>query len=259
MNNNDIIDLSEDISELCEFLPLNIENLYPSFLLQNCLVRKNTEFYNNVALNVCHFYNYVLHTFLCRLYLAENKNVEFLKYIQKTKEVFSGKDGRRKNIDICDADVNLTLFNEIEKEAINYFFYLLKFDKSHQVYKLHQDIIDIRNVVAHLNYESISYELFITLVKKIKDNLLFLSKCLYSNTKTVFYQELDPPVRKGIMDKENYLEYIANMNKTHYFSQNDYKLTVKNNLLKDIKIASYKYFLDMYIKNVLGLSIEDMS
>ena len=116
---DDIIDLSEDISELWDFLPLDAEISYPNFLLQNCIIRKDTEFYNNATLNICHFYNYILHTYLCRLYLANDNNIELLKYIQLTKNVFSKKDGSRKDIIICCENINLNLFTEIEKEAIN--------------------------------------------------------------------------------------------------------------------------------------------
>ena len=130
---DDIIDLSEDISELWDFLPLDAEISYPNFLLQNCIIRKDTEFYNNATLNICHFYNYILHTYLCRLYLANDNNIELLKYIQLTKNVFSKKDGSRKDIIICCENINLNLFTEIEKEAINYFYHILNFDKSHQI------------------------------------------------------------------------------------------------------------------------------
>ncbi len=251
---DDIIDLSEDISELWDFMPLNAEDLYPSFLLQNCILRQNTEFYNNATLNICHFYNYILHTFLCRLYLADEAHIELLKYIQVTKEVFSGKDGRRRDINVCCESINLKLFNEIEKEAINYFFHLLKFDKTHQIAKTHQEIIDIRNSVAHLNYISIRRDLFLELIKKIKKNLAFISEKLYHYTKTVFYEELDGAVRKNLMDNENYIEYMGEMNKKHYFSPNDYRLAKINGLLKAVKENSYKYFIQKYIDEELLIS-----
>lgn len=253
MSNNKILDLNEDIQDLWSFLPLDIENLYPSFLLRNCIIREDTEFYNNIAMNICHFYNFVLHTFLCRLYLANESNIEFLKYIQKTKEVFSGKDGRHKNIDICCENIKLELFNEIEKDAINYFFHLLNFDKSHYVFKTHQEITDIRNNVAHLNYTIVNKDLFFSLKGKIKKNLLFLSQKLYPNTKKIFFYELDENVRKNIIDKENYALYIAEINKKHYFSPNDYSLLIRHQLLKNVKPQSYKYFIDLYIKNELDI------
>ena len=252
---DDIIDLSEDVAVLWDFLPLNAEVQFPEFLLRNCVVRENTEFYNNATLNVCHFYNYILHTYLCRLYLADEKNVELLKYIQLTKEAFSRKDGSRKDVVICCGNINLNLFTEIEKEAINYFYHILHFDKSHQISKKHQHVIDIRNSVAHLNYANINRDVFLSLISDIVEVLSFIADKIYHNTRTVIYEELDDRYRRGLLDTENYNIYFEEINHKHYFSKHDYQLMKDKGLLKDIKENSYKYFIKLYIENYLDLEI----
>lgn len=250
---DDLIDLSEDISELWDFLPLNIEAQYPEFLLRNCVVRESIDFYNNVALNICHFYNYILHTYLCRLYLADENNIELLKYIQLTKEAFSRKDGSRRDLTICCENINLNLFTEIEKEAINYFYHILHFDKSHQISKKHQHIIDVRNSVAHLNYTVINRDVFLSIISDIIEVLSFIADKIYRNTRKVIYEELDDRVRRGLLDTENYNIYFEEINQKHYLSKHDYLLMKNKGLLNDIKENSYKYYIKFYIENDLGI------
>ncbi len=246
---DDIIDLSEDISELWDFMPLNTKVQFPELLLRNCIVRENTEFYNNAALNICHFYNYVLHTFLCRLYLADDNNIELLKYIQLTKEAFSRKDGSRRDLTICCDNINLNLFTEIEKEAINYFYHILHFDKSYHISKKHQDIIDIRNSVAHLNYTIINRDVFLSLISNIIEVFNFIADKIYHDTRKAIYEELDDRVRRGLLDTENYNIYFEEINQKHFFSKHDYQLMKDKGLLKDIKENSYKYFIKLYLDN----------
>lgn len=253
---DDIIDLSEDISELWDFLPLSAKDVYPEYILRNCFIRNNTDFYNNASLNICHFYNYILHTYLCRLYLADENNIELLKYIQLTKEVFSRKDGSRRDLTICCENINLNLFTEIEKEAINYFYHILHFDKSHQISKKHQHIIDIRNSVAHLNYTVINRDVFLSLRSDIVEVLSFIANKIYQNTRKIIYEELDDRVRRGLLDKDNYQIYFDEISQKHYFSGHDYQLMKDKGLLKDIKENSYKYFIKLYIGNFLGIEIE---
>lgn len=245
----EIKDLSEDIADLWDFLPLKPDSLYPESLLQNCVLRENTGFYNNATLNICHFYNYVLHTFLCRLYLSDNQNIELLKYVQTTKEVFSGRDGHRGNVVITRENINVNLFIEIEKESINYFYHILNFDKGNQISKKHQNIIDIRNSVAHLNYILINENTFLSVIHDIKEILQFISEKLYKNTKKVICEEINESFRKGLLDIYNYQVYFDEMNGQNYFSKNDYKLIKTKGLLRDAPQNNYKYYIKLYIEN----------
>ena len=136
----------------------------------------------------------------------------------------------------------MNLFTEIEKEAINYFYHILNFDKSHQIAKKHQDIIDIRNSVAHLNYATISRESFLSIISKIIEIFHFISDQIYQNTKNVIYEALDDRVRRGTIDSDNYEIYFEEVNQKHYFSKHDYQLMKDKGLLKDIKENSYKYY-----------------
>lgn len=257
MADEDIIDLSEDISELWDFLPLNNPDTYPSKLLLSCFARKDLEFFNNAALNITHFYHYILHILLCRLYLANDKNLELLAYIQKTKEVFSGKD-RRRNVIISPETVNTNLFIEIERDAINYFFHILKFDKSQREVEINQKIIDIRNSVAHLNYIPLTQEGFMQLKENILHNLNFLFPKIYkaTNLKNIISSEFKQRFKTTSSYDESLLA-IEEMNAKHYLTKFDYILMVKNKLFVDVKPNSYKKHLQKYIESSLGYSISE--
>lgn len=255
---DDIIDLSEDIQELWDFLPLNNTEIIGNLLLQNTLVRKETPFYNNICLNVCNFYFYIIHCWLCRLYKLDEDNIELLKYIQITKSVFcSSEEGER--VVISDSqNIIAPLFFRIENDSFDYFLYLLDINKGCcGEYGTHKEIFKRRNQSAHLNYNSLSYEIFLKLVEDIKKNLYFLANQFYKKIKALMYDEITPLIKEQLIDTDNYKEYFIELNRKYNLSQYDYGLFIKNNLFSDDISGTYKEFLKRYITDELNLSFED--
>lgn len=255
---DDIIDLSEDISELWDFLPLNTTSEIGSLLLQNTLIRKEKPFYNNICLNVCNFYIYILHCWLCRLYKLDENNIELLKYIQITKSVFcSAEEGEK--IVISDAQhIVAPLFFKIENDAFDYFLYLMDIDKGCcGEYGIHKEIFKIRNQSAHLNYNPLSYEKFQNLVSNIKNNLGFWASKFYQKLKNLMYNEITPLIEDKLIDSDNYENYFVELNRNYNISTYDYKLFLQNNLFTDPIQGTYKEYLKKYIDKELNLNIED--
>lgn len=252
---DDLIDLSEDISELWDFIPLNKDSEIGELLLQNTLIRKEKPYYNNICLNVCNFYVYILHCLLCRLYKLDENNIELLKYIQITKSVFcSAEEGEQ--VVISDSQhINAPLFFRIENDAFDYFLYLMNVDKGCcGEYGTHKAIFKIRNQAAHLNYTPLSYENFQSLVTDIKNNLSFWASQFYQKMKSLMYDEITPLIEEQLIDSDNYENYFVELNRNYNISPYDYNLFLKNNLFADAIQGTYKEYLKKYIEDVLKLS-----
>lgn len=257
INDVGLVDLSEDLVELYDFLPLNQKHEYAIQLLNNCIVQKDTEFYNNSVLNICHFYTYALHCLLCKLYLLEDESIQLLQYIQVTTRVFDGRDSSRKFSKITSKEIEQTLFNAIEKDAICYFFHLLDIDRDNQVFKRHTDIFDDRNAVAHLNYSLYSRDKFDQLLENIRTNLQELSKKMYSKVKKKITKELYDLNKRKLLSEEDYLAQFESLNQQYYLNLYDYKLMVQNKLIKEPLKQNYKTYLKLYIKEYLQLADDE--
>ena len=254
----DIIDLSEDISELWDFLPLNNTETIGNLLLQNTLIKKDNPFYNNISLNVCNFYFYIIHCWLCRLYKLDENNIELLKYIQVTKSVFCSSEEGEKVVISDSQNIIAPLFFRIENDSFDYFLYLLDINKGCcGEYGVHKEIFKRRNQAAHLNYNPLSYEIFQKLIEDIKNNLCFLANQFYKKIKTLMYDEITPLIEKQLIDADNYKEYFIDLNRKYNLSQYDYSLFIINNLFLENVSGTYKEFLKQYIIDELNLSFEN--
>lgn len=252
---DDIIDLSEDISELWDFIPLNTTSEIGELLLQNTLVRRDKPFYNNICLNVCNFYIYILHCWLCRLYKLDENNIELLKYIQITKSVFCSSEEGEQVIISDTQHITAPLFFRIENDAFDYFLYLMEVDKGCcGEYGIHREIFKIRNQAAHLNYNPLSYEKFQELVTNIKNNLSFWASKFYQKMKSLMYDEITPLIEEQLIDDDNYEDYFVELNRKYNISAYDYSLFLKNNLFANTVQGTYKEYLKKYMDDVLQLS-----
>jgi hypothetical protein len=255
-------DNSVDFTELEDFMPLNCVKQYAYSLLNNNNIT-NREFCNNIALNVCHFYIFIIHCLLCRLYKTDEKHQEFLQYIHLTNEVFNSRDKNKSmeaDIKINVENINVDLFHKMGKErgAINYFFYFLGIAKGDSICGINSDIFDTRNKVAHLNYDNIDKEALDKLIKDIVNNLSFLSKKLYKNyTREIIYSEIQEAINNDSLDESNFQMYFEEVNKNFYISAFDYKLLIENHVLGDVGNNKYKQYLKKYVTEILGLMSND--
>ncbi|MCL2144044.1 MAG: hypothetical protein FWH43_00900 [Endomicrobia bacterium] len=247
-----IINLSEEITPLWDFMPLNGGNTeYAIRLLSNNFVSKDDDFYNNPTLNICHFYIFVLHNMLHRLYICKDQHIELLKYIQITSEVFKDIDSDKDTTlrAICSKEFSITLFNKLEREAIKFFFYLFNIDKTNDICQKNTSIFDLRNRIAHLNYVPVRYESFLDTINKICMNLQNLSQMLYEKiTQYIFLNEITPLIDQNLIDDTNYIEYFNDINIKYGLCEYDYKLCIENKLIETLDV-SYKAYLKLYIDN----------
>ena len=184
-----IIDLEEELYELKEYLPINTSNKFFAVMFSNLLVVKESDFYNNTVINLAHFYNYILHNLLVRLYNCDCNYLELLHYLQLTEACLNSNDGQKIELK-KDEKIDIYTFKNKEKNAINYFFHILGLDKTSQIYKNNQLIFDKRNLSAHLNYQIINSEMFDEFLTLISINLNFISEKMYKCTKQLIVDDL---------------------------------------------------------------------
>lgn len=253
MNNSDtLINIEDEIYELKDYLPLNINNRYFEKMFKNLLVIKETDFYNNVVIGLTHFYVYILHCLLLQLYHADDTHRDLLKYLQTTAGCLNSRDGKVL-IDL-EERFDILSFRQKEKEAIDYFLHILKMDKGSHLCQKHQKIIDIRNKAAHLNFEVINIEEFDTFLKLINDNLYELLKLIYKYTKGIVIKELKEAIKDERIDAEFYTPIFDEINQINHISTNFYKLFLKNNKFKNVSPKTPIFYLEKYIKEELKLS-----
>lgn len=250
-----IKDLNEEIFELQEFMPLDFENDFFIRMFQNMLVVENTDFYNNPCLNLVFFYIYVFHCLLSRLYSSDEKNIEFLKYLQVTENALSKRDGSNAEelVKFIKKDeINFYLFNGKEKDAINYFFHILGFDNGCSHCSKNQEVFDLRNKIAHLNLFIATKEDFDKLLSNIIENLGFVAEKIYQITKKIIYEEVK---ESKTIDEYNYKGVFETLNKTYYLSRNDYKLLIEKKYIKETKTKTPQFYIGKYIQEELGLEL----
>lgn len=248
-----IIDLNEGLFELQEFMPLNMENDFFIKMFQNLLVIKETNFYNNACLNLVFYYIYVLHCLLSRLYKANEKHIELLKYLHLTEKCLSKRDGKETDelkLFESEGEVNHFLFNGKEKEALDYFFHLLKMKRGCKQCKINQEIIDLRNKIAHLNFFVATQVEYEKLKENIEENLKFISNKLYKITKKLIYDEI---IEHKTIDEFNYAGVFEELNKKFYLNKYDYKLFIENKYIKSTRTKTPQYYIGRYIREELGL------
>lgn len=251
-----IIDLEEELYDLKEYLPINTSNNFFIVMFSNLLVVKDSDFYNNAVINLAHFYNYILHNLLVRLYNSNCNHLELLHYLQLTEACLNSNDGQK--IDLPkDKKIDIYTFKNKEKNAINYFFHILGFDKTSQIYKNNQLIFDKRNLSAHLNYQIINSEMFEEFLTLISTNLNFISEKMYKCTKQLIVNDLLIRIREHLILKDDYESFFEQINLDYNLSMKDYKLIIRKNYLKNIKENTPQYYISQYVQNVLGLEISD--
>lgn len=251
-----IIDLEEELYELKEYLPINTSNKFFAVMFSNLLVVKESDFYNNAVINLAHFYNYILHNLLVRLYNCDCNYIELLHYLQLTEACLNSNDGQKIELK-KDKKIDIYTFKNKEKNAINYFFHILGLDRTSQIYKNNQLIFDKRNLSAHLNYQIINSEMFDEFLTLISINLNFILEKMYKCTKQLIVDDLLVGIRKHLILKNDYESFFEQINIDYNLSINDYKLIIRKNYLKNIKENTPKYYISQYVQNVLGLEISD--
>lgn len=251
-----IIDLEEELYELKDYLPINTTNNFFTAMFSNLLIVKESDFYNNAIINLAHFYNYILHNLLVRLYNCNCDHLELLHYLQLTESCLNSNDGQKIELK-KDEKIDIYTFKNKEKNAINYFFHILGLDKTSQIYKNNQLIFDKRNLSAHLNYQIINSEMFDEFLTLISTNLNFISEKMYKCTKQLIVNDLLVGIRKHLILKDDYESFFEQLNLDYNLSTYDYKLIIDNNYLKNIKENTPKYYISQYVQNVLGLEISD--
>lgn len=251
---SNIIHLEDDLSELKEYLPLNMKNPYFNIMFENLLFIDDTGFYNNAVINLTHFYNYILHCFLVQIYYSE-ENRNLLKYLQHTTGSLNSRDNQ-KQIKL-DEQFDANSFSNVEKNTINYFFHIFNLCSNSHLCKNNNEIFDLRNSAAHLNMDIINENRFNSFIEKIKDNLNKLLNKTYKYSKKLLEQELSEAIKEGRIDEGSYPEIIEDINYMYGLSQNFYKLILHHNKFEHVKINSPQYYEQKYIEEVLGIEREE--
>ncbi len=183
--------------------------------------------------------------------------MQLLAYIQLTSENFTSNSNEEQQVldSISQNTFDASLFNGIERGAIRYFFYLFNIDKHNVIYQRHNEIFDLRNSIAHLNYRLVSHDTFIHTVQQIENNLTDLSTYLYSKvTRQVFHCEISPLIAAGTIDDTNYQGYFDDINARYNLCTMDYMLCRKNKLGHSCTGRNeYGKYLKMYIEYILKL------
>ncbi|MDD3237757.1 MAG: hypothetical protein PHV37_06630 [Candidatus Gastranaerophilales bacterium] len=249
-----IIDLEEELYELKDYLPIIMSNDFFLRMFTNLLVVKEADFYNDAVINLAHFYNYVLHYFLVRLYNCDSKHLELLNYLQLTESCLNSSDGQKIEIK-RDEKIDIYTFKNKEKSAINCFFHILGFDKTSTLCKNNQAIFDKRNLSAHLNYQVINADSFEDFICLISKNLIQISEKMYKCTKKLIVNDLLSAIKKKLITEEDYEPFFEQLNIDYKLSINDYKMIIVKDYLRSIKPNTPKYYINKYITEILGLEI----
>lgn len=264
MNDKNIINLEEDetIIEIKRFLPIITDDkVIPYFekMFQNLCIIEGSEFYNNAILNLTHFYNYLIRTYLVRLYNSNNQNIELLKYIQITEGCLSPLYSNENENDrtICIEDkTDIFTFRAKERKAIRYFFHILNIDENSCIFKYNEKIFQKRNNVAHLQYYNITKDEFDEFSQNILHGLTNIATKLVSITKQIIKTNIEnyksqDLISDDIYDIQNVLEKI---NKEYYISEMDYYLINKQDgSIKSAPKTSDLYWVKRYCLEILGL------
>lgn len=264
MSNISIINLGEDdiVAEIMRFLPQNTnDNAIPYFekMFQNLCIVADSDFYNNAVLNLTHFYNYLLRTYLVRLYNSNNYNIELLKYLQTTEgclsPLYSNENEDDKTICI-EEKTDIFTFRAKERKAIRYFFHILKIKENSCIFQYNEEIFKKRNNVAHLQYTNVTaneFNLFADIVLKalthlVKEMVPITKKIIISIIENYKQKDL---ISENIYDIQNVFETL---NKEFYLSEMDYYLINKQDgSIKFAPETSNLYFAKRYCLEILGL------
>lgn len=248
-----VINLNESLSELKEYLPLNMRNSYFEIMFENLLLVEETEFYNNAIVNLTHFYNFVLHCLLLQVYFSEENRV-LLKYLQKTTGSLNSRDNDK--IINLEERFDLKTFCNIEKDSIKYFFHILGFCENSHLCQKNQTIFDLRNSAAHLNMDIINKNRFDDFISKIQYNLEALLKKTYKYTKDLIFKELKEAIKENRIDDFLYPQIFEEINPIYCVSLKFYKLFFKYNTFQNVQNNSPLYYMQKYLQEVLSLEHE---
>lgn len=249
-----IIDLEEELYELKDYLPIIMSNDFFLRMFSNLLIVQEADFYNDAVINLAHFYNYVLHYFLVRLYNCDSSHLELLSYLQLTESCLNSNDGQKVELK-KDEKIDIYTFKNKEKSAINYFFHILGFNKTPKLCQNNQLIFDKRNLSAHLNYQIITSESFNDFISLIQENLSQISERMYKCTKQLIVNDLLGAIKKKLVTDEDFEPFFEQLNVDYKLSINDYRMIIEKNYLCNIKQNTPKYYINKYITEILGLEI----
>lgn len=256
MNSSDtLINIEDEIYELKDYLPLNVNNMYFEKMFKNLLVIKETDFYNNVVIGLTHFYIYILHCLLLQLYHADDTHKDLLKYLQTTAGCLNSKDGKIL-IDL-EERFDILSFRQKEKESIDYFLHILSMNKGSHLCQKHQKIIDIRNKAAHLNFEIISINEFDIFLMLISENLYELLKLIYKYSKNTVINELKESIKENRIDEEFFTPIFDEINQINHISTNFYRQFLKYNKFENVQPKTPNFYLEKYIKEELMLGYDE--
>lgn len=248
-----VINLNESLSELKEYLPLNMRNSYFEIMFENLLLVEETEFYNNAVINLTHFYNFVLHCFLIQVYYSEENRV-LLKYLQKTTGSLNSRDNGK--IINLEESFDLNIFCNVEKDSIKYFFHILGFSENFHLCQKNQAIFDLRNSAAHLNMDIINKNRFVDFINKIQYNFDSILKKTYKYTKDLILKELKEAIKEDRIDEFLYPQIFEEINPIYCVSLKFYKLFFKYNRFQNVQNNSPLYYMQKYLQEVLNLEHE---
>ena len=250
-----LINLNESISELKEYLPLNMRNSYFEIMFENLLLIEETEFYNNAVINLTHFYNFVLHCFLLQVYYSEENRV-LLKYLQKTTGSLNSRDNGK--IINLEESFDLNIFCNVEKDSIKYFFHILGFSENSHLCQKNQAIFDLRNSAAHLNMDIINKNRFDDFINKIQYNFDALLEKTYKNTKALIFKDLKEAINEERIDEYLYPQIFEEINNVYNVSIKFYKLFLKYNNFENVTDNAPLYYMKKYILETLSLEKEQL-
>lgn len=264
MNNIDIINLEEDdiVSEIIKFLPKNTDdNAVPYFerMFQNLCIIGDSNFYNNAVLNLTHFYNYLVRTYLVRLYNSNESNIELLKYLQSTEDCLSPiySNGKEEDKTICIGDkTDIYTFRAKERKAIRYFFHILGIDEGSSIYKYNEEIFQKRNNVAHLQYTNVTEEEFNVFANNVLKALNQIVEKLSSITKKLIIDSIEDYKQKDLISDDIYdIQMVfETINKEFYLSEKDYYIINKQDgSIKNASETSFLFFVKRYCVEILNL------
>lgn len=248
-------EIYDNLMVLQEYCPLMLEentkkyidNLFASGYSDN-------DFYNNIYLNMYHYYVFLLHAYLVRIYkiYLDNKSLHIL---QKMK-IIGKKFEQKLNIETIKHDI----FNSLEKDSCKHLTYLLDFEDDSNFIKRHSDIFKMRDNISHFNELIMSEKTFFEYTEKIIENLETVQSHLYEDTKNIIYNEINDAIKNEVIDEVNYKLYFEEINLKYYLNPHDYDDLNKKGYIdfsNEPETCLVKKYIKMFYKNIPLIMYEE--
>ena len=238
-------DILSVLAELQFYCPLILEKQtqdYISNLFESGYT--NTNFYNNLYLNMCLYYIFILHSYLVRAYkiCVDDKTLQILQKVE-----IIGKKSKEK---IKLETIKHNAFNEVERDTIKHISCLLNCEEDTNLTNRHSEIFNLRNDICHFNEAKISKEVFIEYAEKIIKNLEKIQKQNYRQTKKLIYDTISEAVTNEIIDDTNYELYFEQLNLSYYLNYFDYSSLMESGYFSTIGDNKTKKLMLKYTEKV---------